>query len=166
LPSIKRALICRATPPLGSPERKGSLGTRSTARKAERLISIARTSIRSHQRLASVRSHRRLTATCTLAGAGRCAVRATIAHATARKLKLVKQVRAARAHRRKPARPYTVASASGRLEHKGKITLRLRLSAKEARALRHVKRVTLTLVATSSAAEHRSRTARRTLTLR
>jgi hypothetical protein len=109
------------------------------------------------QKLAAVRTHRRLTATCALAGAGRCAVKATVAHGAARKLKLVKHG---------GSRPYVLASASGKLKHQGKLSLKLKLSAKEARALKHLTRLKLTLVATSSAAKHRSRTARRTLTLK
>jgi streptogramin lyase len=108
-----------------------------------------------HQRLAGVRAARRLTTTCTLAAAGRCAVKATIGGATAKHLKLARR-----------SRPYTLASASGRLRHRGKLALKLKLSAKQARALRHVRRLKVTLVATSSAAKHHPRTTRRSLTLK
>jgi streptogramin lyase len=124
-----------------------------------------------HQTLAAVRARRRLTTTCRLAAAGRCAVRATLAHATARKLELVPHAarrRGGAAHPHKPgsSKPYTLASASHKLAHRGRATLRLKLSARAARALKQVHRLRVTVVATSSAAGHRSRTTRPTLTLR
>jgi hypothetical protein len=51
-------------------------------------------------------------------------------------------------------------SASRRLGHEGKVTLTMRLSAKESKALERVTRLKLTLIAISSAARHRPRTGR------
>jgi hypothetical protein len=110
------------------------------------------------QRLAAVRRRRRLTVTCALGAAGRCAVTATVPARVARRLKLKV---------RRHARTATLARASHTFTAAGRAKLTLRLSRREARGLRRVRRVTLTLHGTSSApGAKRMRTSTRRITLR
>jgi hypothetical protein len=108
-----------------------------------------------HRGLRWVRGHRRLPVTCRLPAAGTCRVRATIAAATARHLGL---------RVRRHARVYALGAASRRLSRAGKVTLAIRLSARETRALRraHALKVTLTARSTVPGGNARSVTVRHT----
>jgi virginiamycin B lyase len=109
------------------------------------------------QSLGTVGRHKALSARCQLSGAGTCAVTATVAPATARHLGL-------RVPRHAAA--VTLAHATRSYARAGTATLRLALSRGVLRALRHVRRITVTLTAISHSTGHTDRTAHSTVTLR
>jgi Ca2+-binding RTX toxin-like protein len=113
---------------------------------------VARLSL-GHPRLAVVARSRAFTVTCHMVRAGRCSVRAAISARAARKLHLKP---------RRKARTFTLGSGHRRFAKAGSGRVRVKLSRKVARALRHAHslRVTFTLTATGSHAVATTRTVR------
>ncbi|MBN9622862.1 MAG: hypothetical protein J0H06_07905 [Actinobacteria bacterium] len=109
------------------------------------------------QTLAGVRRAGYLQATCALAAAGRCTVKATISAAAARALGLKVTEK---------AKAYPLAHASRKLTQKGAADLRLKLAAKVRAALARAEALRVMLTATSTAPEHGPNTRTGTVTLR
>lgn len=109
-----------------------------------------------HQRLSQVRRSGRLTLTCTLAGAGTCAVQAEVAVKVAKRLKLKVP---------RKAKMVSLAKASTTLKKKGRATLTLKLSKHVEKALRHTGSLKLSVAVTSTAKHDASRHATKTVKL-
>jgi hypothetical protein len=109
----------------------------------------------SGQHLRSIARARALRVTCSATVAGRCRVRATIAGRQARALRLPGA--------KKTKKPYTLGSASRVLHRAGSASLRIRLSRRAAAALKHARRLRITLIATggNGATSHRTVTLKR-----
>jgi hypothetical protein len=109
-----------------------------------------------HARLSQLRKSGRLVVACTLGGAGKCAVRATVGARDARRL---------RVHVPRHAKAVTLARGSAKRPAAGTARVTLRLSRPARRGLARVRKLNLTVTGTATAPGAAPRTTKKTLHL-
>lgn len=104
------------------------------------------------QHLRKIARARAIVLSCRMAGAGRCSIRATISAKSARKLHL---------KTRHKAQTYTLGSGRRTFKHAGNGRVRVKLSRKTARRLRHAHKLRITFTATATYADGHRKTIKR-----